>query len=88
MGTPIDGAGGRGFGATGRGGAEGSLATDKGGGRAEMVLGDAEGTEHDTDWKASLARRTWSILQAALYHASRSVSVSVGRLYGMVAIWF
>jgi len=88
MGTPIDGAGSRGFGATGRGGAEGSLATDKGGGRAEMVLGDAEGTEHDTDWKASLARRTWSILQAALYHASRSVSVSVGRLYGMVAIWF
>jgi len=49
MGTPIDGAGGRGFGATGRGGAEGSLATDKGGGRAEMVLGDAEGTEHDMD---------------------------------------
>ena len=86
MGTPIDRAGGGGFRATGRGRAEGSLATDKGGGRAKMVLGDAEGTEHDMDWKASLARRAWSILQAALYHASGSVSV--GRLYGMVAIWF
>jgi len=49
MGTPIDRAGSGGFGATGRGGAEGSLAMDKGGGRVEMVLGDAEGTEHDTD---------------------------------------
>ena len=49
MGTPIDGAGGRGFGATGRGGAEGSLATDKGRGRAKMVLDDAEKAERDTD---------------------------------------
>ena len=86
MGTPIDRAGSRGFGATGRGRAGGSLATDKGGGRTEMVLGDAEGTERDTDWKASLARCTWSILQAALYHMSGSVSA--GRPYGMVAIWF
>jgi len=62
MGTPIDGAGGGGFRATGRGGAGGSLATDKGGGWVEMVLDDAEGTEHDMDWKASLARRAWSIL--------------------------
>jgi len=59
---------------------------DKGGGRAEMVLGNAEGTERDTDWKASLARCAWSILQAALYHMSGSVSA--GRPYGMVAIWF
>ena len=86
MGTPIDGAGGGGFGATRRGGAGSSLATDKGGGRAEMVLGDVEGTERDTDWKASLARRAWSILRAALYHALGSVSA--GRPYGMVAIWF
>ena len=49
MGTLIDGAGSRGFGATGRGGAEGSLAMDKGGGRVEMVLGDVEGVERDTD---------------------------------------
>jgi len=49
MGTPIDGAGSGGFGATGRGRTGGSLAADKGGGWAEMVLGDAEGMEHNTD---------------------------------------
>ena len=86
MGTPIDGAGSRGFGATGRGRTGGSFAADKGGGWVEMVLGDAEGAEHDMDWKASLARCAWSILRAALYHALGSVSV--GHPYGMVAIWF
>jgi len=86
MGTPIDGAGSRGFRAMGRGGMGGSLAANKGGGQAETVLGDVEGAEHDTDWKALLARRTWSILRAALYHAPGSVLV--GRPYGMVAIWF
>jgi len=86
MGTPIDGVGGGGFGATGRGRMGGSLAVDKGGGWAETVLGNAEGAVRDTDWKASLVRCAWSILQAALYHASGSVSA--GRLYGMVAIWF
>jgi len=49
MGTPIDGAGGKGFGATRRGRTGGSLAADKGGGRAEMVLGDVKGAERDTD---------------------------------------
>ena len=49
MGTPIDGASGGGFRATRRGRAEGSLAMDKGGGRVEMVLGDAEGAECNTD---------------------------------------
>jgi len=78
MGTPIDGVVGRGFGVTGGGGARGNLATDNSGGQAEMVLSDAEGTEHDTDWKASFARCTWSILRAALYHASGLVSA--GRL--------
>jgi len=86
MGTPIDGVGGRGFGATRRGRMGGSLAVDKGEGRAEMVLGDVEGAERDIDWKASLARRAWLILRAALYHTSGSVSA--GRPYGMVAIWF
>jgi len=51
-----------------------------------MVLGDAEGVKHDIDWKALLASRAWSILRAALYHASGSVSV--GYPYSMVAIWF
>ena len=41
MGTPIDGAGGGGFGATGRGRTGGSFTADKGGGWVEMVLGDA-----------------------------------------------
>ena len=38
------------------------------------VLSEVEGVEHNTDWKASFARRAWSILLAALYHASGSVS--------------
>ena len=58
-----------------RGGrARGNLAMDNSGGRAETVLSVAEEAEHDTDWKASFARRAWSILRAALYHASGSVS--------------
>jgi len=49
MGTPIDGGGSRGFGVTGRDGAGDNLATDRGGGRAEMVLSGAEEAEHDMD---------------------------------------
>ena len=49
LGTPIDGADGGGFGVTKREGTGGSLATDKGGGWAEVVLVGAEGAEHDTD---------------------------------------
>jgi len=86
MGTPIDRVGGKGFGETKRGRTEGSLAVDKGGGRAEMVLGDAKGAERDTDWKASLARCAWLILRAALYHVLGSVLA--GHPYGIVAIWF
>jgi len=74
MGTPIDGVVGGGFGVTRGGRARGNLATDNGGGQAETVLSVAEGAEHDTDWKASFARHTWSILRAALYHASGLVS--------------
>jgi len=74
MGTPIDGVVGRGFGVTGGGRARGNLATDNGRGWAETVLSDAEGAERDTDWKASFARHAWSILYAALYHVSGSVS--------------
>jgi len=64
------------FGITGGGRARGNLATDNGGGWAEMVLSEAEGAEHNTDWKASFVRRAWSILLAALYHVSGSVSAS------------
>jgi len=59
---------------TGGGGARGNLAADNGGGWAETVLSEAEGAERDTDWKASFARHAWSILLAALYHTSGSVS--------------
>jgi len=41
--------GGRGFRVTGRGRVEGSLTTDKGGGRVEAVLSGAEGVKHDMD---------------------------------------
>jgi len=49
IGTPIDRAGGGGFGMTGRGGAGGNLTTNIGGGQAEMVLDGLEGVEHNTD---------------------------------------
>jgi len=52
----------------------GNLATDNGRGRAKTVLSEAEGVEHDMDWKASFVRHAWSILLAALYHASGLVS--------------
>jgi len=76
MGTPIDGAVGGGFGMTEGGRARGNLAADNGGGWAETVLSEAKGAERDTDWKTSFARYAWSILLAALYHASGSVSAS------------
>jgi len=45
IGIPIDRVGGGGFGVTRRGGMGDNLATDKGEGWAETVLGSAEGTE-------------------------------------------
>jgi len=78
METPIDGVVGRGFGVTRGGGVRGDLAMDNGGSWVETVLSNAEGAEHDTDWKALLVRHAWSILCAALYHMSGSVSA--GRL--------
>jgi len=41
--------------------------------------------DQSVDWNASFTNRAWSILWAAAYQASRSVSA--GRLKGMVAIW-
>ena len=49
IGISIDGVGGRGFGVTRRGRTGGNLATDKGEGQAETVLGGVEGAERDTD---------------------------------------
>jgi len=59
IGTPIDGVGSRGFGVTRRGTTGGNLATDKGGGWVETVLGSVEGAEKDTDWKVLLVRYAW-----------------------------
>jgi len=52
-------------------------------GRVECV--GAIVIDQSMDWKASLVNHAWSILWAAMYQASRSVSV--GHLNGMVAIW-
>jgi len=49
IGIPIDRASSGGFGVTRKGGTGGNLATDKGGGQVETVLGSAEGMERDTD---------------------------------------
>ena len=49
IGIPIDRAGSGGFGVTGSGRTGGNLATDKGEGQAETVLGSAEGVEQDMD---------------------------------------
>ena len=49
IGTPIDGAGGGGFGVTGRGRVGGNLTMDNGKGRVEMVLVGTEGVKRDTD---------------------------------------
>jgi len=51
-------------------------------GRAERV--GAVVVDWSVDWKASLVSRAWSILWAAAYQASGSVSA--GRPKGMVAI--
>ena len=63
---------------------EDNLAIDKDGSRMKVVLSGAEGAERNTDWKALLARCASSILHAALYHASGSVSA--GCPYGIVVI--
>jgi len=86
IGTPIDRVGDRGFRVTRRSRTGGNLAPDKGGSWVEAVLSSVEGVEREMDWKASLARHTWSILHAALYHVLGSVLASC--LYGIVAIWF
>jgi len=49
MGTPINRAGSKGFGVTERDRTGGSLAMDKGGDQAKVVLGSVEGAEHDMD---------------------------------------
>ena len=81
-----DGAGG---GKGGLGGTEGRAAraeqsTEKGVGRARAERAGVTVVDRSMDWNALFANRAWSILRAAAYQASRSVSA--GRPKGIVAI--
>jgi len=85
MGIPPDSASGGGLGGTGGGaGREGQnieRGVERGGAERKRVKVIVQ----SMDWKASLASLAWSILWAAAYQASGSVSV--GHPKGMVAIW-
>jgi len=86
MGTPPDGAGGGGGGLGGMegGAARGEWSTEKGVGRARAERAGVTVVDRSMDWNALFANRAWSILRAAAYQASRSVSA--GRPKGIVAI--
>jgi len=86
MGTPPNGAGGGGggLGGVGGGAAGGERSTEKGVGRARAECAGVMVVDQRVDWNASFANRAWSILRAAAYQASGSVSA--GRPKGMVAI--
>jgi len=58
---------------------------ERGAGQGRTERAEAVIVDRSVDWKASLVSRAWSILRAAAYQASGSVSV--GRPKGMVAIW-
>jgi len=86
MGIPPDGAGrgGGGLGGTKSRATGGERSTEKGVGRVEAERAGVTVVNWSVDWNASFASRAWSILQAAAYQASGSVSA--GRPKGMVAI--
>jgi len=86
MGTLPDGAGrGRGgLGGTEGGAAGGERSTEKGVGRARAERAGVTVVDQSVDWNASFTNCTWSILQAAAYQASGSVSA--GRPKSIVAI--
>ena len=86
MDIPPDGAGrGRGgLGGTEDRAAGGEQSTEKGVNRARAERAGVTVVDRSMDWNASFANRAWSILRAAAYQASGSVSA--GRLKGIVAI--
>jgi len=86
MGIPPDGAGrgSRGLGRTEGGAAGGEWSIKKGVGQMGAEYIGVTVVDWSMDWNASFANRAWSILRAAAYQASRSVSA--GRLKGMVVI--
>jgi len=86
MGIPPDGTG---EGSGGLDGMEGGVtggerSTEKGVGRVGVECAGVTVIDRSVDWNASFASRAWSILQAATYQASGSVSA--GRPKGIVAI--
>ena len=86
MGILLDGAG-RGGGDLGRmegRAARGEQSTEKGVGRAGVEHAGVTVVNWSMDWNASFANYAWSILWAAVYQASKSVSA--GHPKGMVAI--
>jgi len=86
MGTLLDGAGGGrgGLGGMESGAAGGERSTEKGIGQAGAERAGVTVVDWSIDWNASFANRAWSILWAAAYQASGSVSA--GRPKGIVAI--
>jgi len=86
MGIPPDGAGrgGGGLGETEGGATGGEQSTKKGVGRVGAERAEVTVVDQSMNWNASFASRTWSILQAAAYQASRSVSAGYPK--GMVVI--
>jgi len=86
MGIPLDsaGRGGGGLGRTEGGATRGEWSTEKGVGRVGAERAGVTVVDWSMDWNASFASHAWSILQAATYQASRSVSA--GRPKGIVAI--
>jgi len=83
MGIPSDGAGG-GLGGTEGGATEGERSTKKEIGRVGAEHVGVTVVDRSVDWNASFASHAWSILRAAAYQASGSVSA--GRPKGMVVI--
>jgi len=86
MGTLLDsvGGGGGGLGGMEGGAAGGERSTEKGVGQAGAERAGVTVVDWSVDWNASFANRAWSILRAAAYQASGSVSA--GRPKGIVAI--
>jgi len=86
MGIPPDGAGGdsRGLGRTEGEATGGEQSTEKGVGQVGAERVGVTVVDQSVDWNALFASRTWLILWAAAYQASRSVSA--GRPKDMVAI--
>jgi len=85
IGIPPDGTGGAGLSRTGGGVDGGRQNVERGADQGRVEHTEAVVVDWSVDWKASLVNRAWSILRAAAYQASGSVSV--GRLKGIVAIW-